>query len=102
VRARLLYHTVTCCRFDCMVRSCTCKQAPVVVDYDGSLEEFLRGAALHTGDALEDGRTVDTFAYWEETPEGALAEFTTRDSASPETECDSSGRPGEVEDGSRT
>ena len=50
---------------------------PVEVGSDQSLEEVLRGADRQSGDTLQDGRMVDRLAYWERTPDGVLAEFTT-------------------------
>lgn len=77
MKATLLYHTVTCCRFDCMVRHCTCRAVPVEVESDEPLQGVLQNAARSSGDLREDGRRVDRLAYWERTPEGVLLEFTT-------------------------
>ncbi len=77
MKALALFHTIECCRFDCLVRRCTCGAAPVTLEAVGDPERFLVGQAAREGELLEDTRCIEALACWEETADGLLLEFTT-------------------------
>lgn len=77
MKASLVYHSDTCCRFDCLVRHCTCQVEPVVVEVATDFADTVRQAAGFVGDVVGGDLVVEDLRYWEQTENGALLEFVT-------------------------
>ncbi len=70
-----MFHDITCCITDCLVRQCTCGVEPVVEEVQGGAQEALREAAETEGTTLPDGRLVHYFLGIEEGEDGYVAQF---------------------------
>jgi hypothetical protein len=77
-----MFHDITCCITDCLVRYCTRDVQPVIEEVDGGPEAALEEAAETEGTFLPDGRFVQLFLGIDEAENGYVAQFMT------DGECD--------------
>jgi hypothetical protein len=75
MRTRYFFHPNTCCLFDCIVRTCTCKtkavKGPTVKDRDAAMQQ----ADNAVGAMLDDDRVVMALRGVEESASGMEFHF---------------------------